>query len=81
MQPRTVDPDILEYIPNCITHEHNMEIAKCPQEDEIKDSIFYMNSDSAAGPDGFSGKFFHFCWDIIKKDVIEFVQFFFKKRN
>ncbi|XP_060204231.1 uncharacterized protein LOC132632349 [Lycium barbarum] len=55
MNPRPVDPNILECIPSIINHEDKLSITKCPQEEEIKDAIFDMSGDSAAGPDGFSG--------------------------
>ncbi|XP_016573562.1 uncharacterized protein LOC107871219 isoform X2 [Capsicum annuum] len=55
LTPSTVDPNILEVIPECITYEDNINISKCPQEDEIREAVFDMNPDSAAGPDGFSG--------------------------
>ena len=36
-----------------------------------------MVGESAAGPDGFSGKFFTFAWDIIVQDVHKAVVSFF----
>ncbi|KAJ0098409.1 hypothetical protein Patl1_20007 [Pistacia atlantica] len=37
-----------------------------------------MDPHSAPGPDEFSGAFFQGCWDIIKAEVIQFVQYFFQ---
>lgn len=31
--------------------------------------MFELSGDSAAGPDGFTGKFFSACWDIIGEDL------------
>jgi mannosylglycoprotein endo-beta-mannosidase len=45
-------------------------------EDEVKDAIWDMPSDKAPGPDGFNGKFFKACWDIIKLDIMAVVQHF-----
>jgi hypothetical protein len=37
--------------------------------EEIRDTINSLPSDKAPGPDGFTGKFFKVCWEIIKEDV------------
>jgi hypothetical protein len=34
--------------------------------EEIRDTINSLPSDKAPGPDGFTGKFFKVCWEIIK---------------
>jgi hypothetical protein len=39
-------------------------------EDEVKKAILEMPSDKALDPDGFNGKFFKVCWEIIKVDVM-----------
>ena len=54
---------------------------RAPMEDEIKNVVFSMSADSSAGPDGFNGKFFQTCWDIIKYDVCEFVAEFFSRKK
>ena len=36
-----------------------------------------MSLDSAAGPDGFNGYFYNFCWEIIKDDLFAAVSEFF----
>lgn len=36
-----------------------------------------MNSNSASGPDGFTGKFSQTCWDIVAKDIVKMVRAFF----
>lgn len=36
-----------------------------------------MSPDSAPGPNGFTGHFFHACWEFIGNDVVEGVQGFF----
>lgn len=81
LPPSIIDHNILDVIAECISHEDNPNITKCPQEKEIREAIFYMSPNSAPGPDGYSGKFYQLCWNIIKKDVIEFVQFFFQKEK
>ncbi|XP_019164595.1 PREDICTED: uncharacterized protein LOC109160804 [Ipomoea nil] len=37
--------------------------------EEVKEAVWKLDPDSAAGPDGFSGAFFRHCWDIIKDDL------------
>ena len=36
-----------------------------------------MDGESAAGPDGFTGKFFTFAWDVVAEDVYKAVLSFF----
>ncbi|XP_057779785.1 uncharacterized protein LOC130998359 [Salvia miltiorrhiza] len=59
-----------------VTERQNFELVRLPQECEIKATVFSMDANSAPGPDGFSGHFFHTCWDIIKDDIVGAVQAF-----
>jgi len=43
-------------------------LIKCPNFLEIKTVVFNLNGNSASGPDGFGGVFYHSCWDIIGTD-------------
>lgn len=38
--------------------------------------IFLLDADSAPGPDGYSGRFYRSCWDIIGTDLLSAVQEF-----
>ncbi|PKU83495.1 integrator complex subunit 11 [Dendrobium catenatum] len=49
-----------------------------PSEEEVWNTIKDMNSDSTAGPDGFTTKFFVHSWNTIKLDVLDAVNNFFK---
>ncbi|XP_026417385.1 uncharacterized protein LOC113312866 [Papaver somniferum] len=71
---------ILNDIPEVITKEDHEMIEAIPSEDEIKATIFAMDQDSAPGPDGFSGCFYRACWNIINQDVVEAIQFCWKRR-
>lgn len=64
-------------IPTSVTDEDNEILTSIPSGREIKDVVFQMNPASAPGTDGFSGAFYHACWNIIAKDVIARVQQFF----
>ena len=44
---------------------------------EVKDIVFTLDEESAAGSDGFTGKFFTFAWEVVAMDVFRAVLSFF----
>ncbi|XP_031132021.1 uncharacterized protein LOC116033418 [Ipomoea triloba] len=44
---------------------------------EVKEAVWALDPDSAAGPDGYSGSFFRHCWHIIEDDLYMAVLDFF----
>jgi hypothetical protein len=46
-------------------------------EEEVKETVFGMNEDSAPGPDGFGVAFYKKCWNIIKGELLEMVNDFY----
>ena len=66
------------YIPELVSSEENMMLIKCSDFLEIKTIVFNLNG-SAPYPDGFGGVFYHSCKDIIRRDVCNVVQQFFKQ--
>lgn len=60
-----------------ITQEDNDLLSADPTLSELKELVFSMNPTSAAGPDGFNGKFYESCCDIIKADLLNVVLAFF----
>jgi hypothetical protein len=45
-------------------------------EEEVADVVSGFNGDKAPGPDGFSMGFFQCCWDILRPDVMAFLNYF-----
>ncbi|VFQ65575.1 unnamed protein product [Cuscuta campestris] len=69
--------EILNLIPSSVNDQDNYMLSHIPEEEEIKRTIWSLNANSTAGPDGFNGFFFRNSWDIIKSDVCKAVQEFF----
>ncbi|XP_060183174.1 uncharacterized protein LOC132613143 [Lycium barbarum] len=81
LNQQTSDHRIPNCIPTMINDQDNEHLTIIPNEEEIKEAIFSMNPESSVGPDSFNGKFFQFCWNIIKKDITAFVTEFSKGKN
>jgi len=45
--------------------------------EELKEVVYSMNPNSAAGTDGMNGCFFQKCWSIIRKDLLAVIHAFF----
>ncbi|XP_055814563.1 uncharacterized protein LOC129884258 [Solanum dulcamara] len=71
------DYEILNHLPRMIFEEDNVMFEAEPTEEEVKRVVFQLNSDSAGGPDGFTGVFYQTCWDIIRQDVTNMMKAFF----
>ena len=52
--------ELLPLIPHALTREENLTLECIPSMDEVRKVMYAMDRDSAAGPDGFTGKFFTF---------------------
>ncbi|KAK0570758.1 hypothetical protein LWI29_005954 [Acer saccharum] len=68
---------IREHVPSLVTVDENASILRVPSFDEVKNTVFSMDPLSAPGPDGFSGRFYSHCWEIVGHDVVLAVQDFF----
>ncbi|XP_071917081.1 uncharacterized protein [Coffea arabica] len=55
----------------------NGKLEAVPSLDEVYGIVKLMDGESAAGPDGFIGKFFTFAWEVIAQDVYNAVLNFF----
>ena len=71
-----VDP-VFSLPPSLVTPEQNSSLTTLPTLAELKKVVFSLKTDSAPGPDGFTGKFFQICWEIIKEDLLECLLDFF----
>ncbi|WMV38155.1 hypothetical protein MTR67_031540 [Solanum verrucosum] len=60
-----------------VSEEKNVVINELPEEEEVKNVVFGLNAESAGEPDGYTGKFYQACWNIIAKDMTEMVKSFF----
>nr|XP_027066014.1 uncharacterized protein LOC113691883 [Coffea arabica] len=69
--------DMLEVIPRVINDQDNSGLREIPSMDQVKEVLFSMDGDSAAGPDGFTGKFFTAAWEVVVEDVHRAIESFF----
>lgn len=53
-----------------LTREEAIALDRRFEESEIREVIFSMACNKAAGPDGFPVEFFQKCWDFIKQDIM-----------
>ncbi|XP_027155152.1 uncharacterized protein LOC113774459 [Coffea eugenioides] len=76
-QPGLSSSPVLDVIPKLISDQDNLDLERHPSLEEVKDVVFSLDPDSATGPDGFSGRFFTYAWEIVGKDVYDVVGSFF----
>ncbi|XP_057803408.1 uncharacterized protein LOC131018716 [Salvia miltiorrhiza] len=66
-------------IDHMVSDDQNLMLVRIPDEEEITAAVFDVDTNSAAGPDGFTGKFFHVCWQTIKVDIWKAARTFFTR--
>ncbi|XP_049357764.1 uncharacterized protein LOC125822409 [Solanum verrucosum] len=76
-EDKFINEEPLDCIPKMLNQEHNAMLTVMPTNEELKEVIFSMNPNSAAGPDGMNGYFFQKCWQIIKHDLFDVILAFF----
>jgi mannosylglycoprotein endo-beta-mannosidase len=59
-----------------VTVYENVELIKPFTEEEIKNALFQIETNKAAGPDGIQIEFYQKCWDTIKRDIVEMFEDF-----
>ncbi|EOY14356.1 Uncharacterized protein TCM_033752 [Theobroma cacao] len=68
-------------IPSIISNSENELLCAEPNLQEVKDAVFDIDPESAAGPDGFSSYFYQQCWNTIAHDLLDAVRDFFHGAN
>lgn len=63
----------LDFIPSLISPEDNASLLAPITLSELQGVVFGLSSDSAPGPDGFSGRFFTKFWDLISSELLDAV--------
>ena len=66
-----------DYIPSLVTDADNAALLRFPTLEEVHEVVNQMDHSSASGPDGFNGKLYSTCWDIIGQDLHQAVLSFF----
>jgi hypothetical protein len=61
-----------------VTLEENIMLGNASTEEEMKIAVFGSYVDGAPGPDGLSFMFYQKFWDIIKKDLIDMSNAWFR---
>ena len=63
---------------NELVQEYENEILTQPfSEEEIKEALFQMEKNKAAGPDSIPIEFYQSCWEIVKNDIIQLFDDFY----
>lgn len=57
--------DVTDVIPRLVSMEDNERLEEVLALEEVRQTVCEMDGDSAAGPDGFSGRFFSAVWEIL----------------
>lgn len=65
---------ITQNIPKLISEEHNQMILKPVDLQEVELAVRQLKAGKAPGPDGFTSKFFHNFWELIKMEVWQVVE-------
>ena len=60
----------------CIEEEERQFLEKKFTKEEVIQVLREMEGDKAPGPDGFTMAFFHKCWSVVEKDVMDFFDYF-----
>lgn len=68
---------VLRCVEAGISSDMNEQLLAPVEESEVKSALFQMHPSKSPGPDGFNPSFYQSFWDIVRKEVTQFVQEFF----
>ena len=68
---------LLNLVPSMIMGKDNKILKEVSDMEKVRRMLFAMDRESAAGPNGFTRKFFTFSWYIIVQDIHKAVVSFF----
>ena len=60
----------------CIEEDERLSLEKEFTKEEVIQVLREMEGDKTPGPNGFTVAFFHKCWSVVKKDVMDFFVYF-----
>ena len=60
----------------CIEEEERLSLEREFMKEEVIQVLREMEGDKAPGPEGFTMTFFHKCWSVVEKNVIDFFEHF-----
>ena len=66
--------EVLRHVSSLVTQERRDLLLRPFQIGELEKYVKQMKDDKSLGPDGFTTNFFHFCWDLVKNEVMETVE-------
>ena len=66
--------DVLDF--TCIEEDERLSLEKEFMKEEVISVLREMEGDKAPGPNGFTMSFFHQCWCVVEKDVMDFFDYF-----
>jgi hypothetical protein len=61
-----------------LSAEDNLMLTRAFSLEEVKEAVWCSDGNKSPGPDGFNFKFLKVCWDIIKNDIMNFLNEFYE---
>ncbi|KAL0448918.1 UNVERIFIED_CONTAM: hypothetical protein Slati_1448200 [Sesamum latifolium] len=68
----------MENLEDGMTDEDRRFLCDMPTREEVRETVFSIEPESVAGPNGFGAFFYHTCWDFVSEDVFGAVTEFFR---